>query len=86
MFVCCTTFCGQEIVPAIPLVQMRAFYEIQLSTWEYGLGWANKFAFRRTPLLEPDASKVSGASAVILQHVDEPFLAVIIMEQGRIET
>jgi hypothetical protein len=64
---------------------MRAFYEIQLGTGEDGLGWADEFAFGWTPLLEPDASKVSGPSAVILQHVHEPFLAVIIVKQGRIK-
>jgi hypothetical protein len=65
---------------------MGTFHEIQLGTREYGLGWADKFAFGWTELLESDACEIPGTSAVILQHVDEPLLAVVIMEQGWIKT
>jgi hypothetical protein len=86
MFVRGTTLSSQEVVPPVPFIQVRALHKVQLGAIEDSLGWADELALLWAELLKPDTGKSPWASPVILQHVDEPFLAVIIVKKGWIES
>ena len=64
---------------------MRSLDEVQLRAREDGLPRPDQLALRLAPFLQPDAGERARPPAVVLDHVDEPFTAVIVVEQRGVE-
>jgi hypothetical protein len=82
----CTTLGCKKIVVAVALVEVRSFYEIQLASVEDRLPGTNQLLCLSIVLLQSDTSERSGPTTVVPQHVHEPLLAIIIMEERRVES
>lgn len=81
----CAGFGREEVVVSVSLVQVGAFYQIQLCAFEYRFPRADQLPCLLIPLLHADSREGPRPPPVVLQHVHEPLLAVVVVEQTGIE-
>ncbi|MNJ31102.1 hypothetical protein D3C77_257270 [compost metagenome] len=86
MAAACASFRSDEVVAAIPLINMRGFRFFQRGAVKQLLRLSNQLPLLRIVLLNDDAARfIAFRNAVIPQCIQQPLAAVIVMEQGRIE-
>ena len=82
---------GRQIVPAVALIEMRALDEAMRAAGKNRLCRADELPRSRVPLLQADAGEGrmlaprSPPVAVVPDHVEEPFAAVVVVKERRIE-
>ena len=85
MVVAGAAFGGDQIIPAVALVDVRPFREPELRSPENVADRPHEALLDRIILLQRDSAELVSALAVIPDHVDQPLAAVVIMEQRRVE-
>jgi len=68
-----------------PLVQVRAFHEVELGAVEDCFARADELAGCGVVFLEADSCKGTGTLAVVPEHVHEPLFAVVVVEEAGVE-
>ena len=82
---------GRQVVPAVALMEMRAFHKPVRAAGENRSRRADELARRRVPFLQADAGEGrmlaprSPPVAVVPDHVEEPLAAVVVVKERRIE-
>ena len=83
-------FCGQQIIPgravlALALVEMGALDQLEVGALIDVLDRPDELAGLGVEFLQRDAGEQQGPAAMVPQHVDEPFAAIVIVEQARVK-
>ena len=76
---------GQQIVPAIALVEMGALDQLEVGALKDVLARADELVGFGIEFLQRDAGEQQRPHAMVPQHVDEPFAAVVVVEQRGVE-
>ena len=82
----CSSFCAEQIVPAVSLIQMRAFCGPGRCAGKNPHRLADQPLFLFRVFLKDDSGKADFPGTEIREHIDKPFPPVIIMEKRWIET
>ena len=83
--VACAALGSHQIVPAVVEIQVRRFRQADIGAEEDIFRLADEFLFLRGIFLKQDAGKRVASVLRAPAHIDEPFAAVAVVEQGRIE-
>ncbi len=74
-------FGGEQIIPAIALIEMRALDQLEVCTLVDVLDRADELAGLGVEFLQDDAGKQQRPPAVVPCHVDEPLFPIVVVEQ-----
>ena len=78
-------FRGEQIIPAVALVEMRRFGEAERRAFENVRPFADELAFLHRVFLQDDSGEAIVSGPMVPKHVDEIFAAVVVVEERRIE-
>ena len=91
MIIGCAAFRGEQIIPgfavlAVALVEVRTFDQLKVGALIDILDRPDELFGDRIKLLQRNTGEQQWPAAVVPGHVDEPFAAIIIVEQAGVET